>query len=481
MSISRDALLSQLRQSLADISEATDLPFPGTPLVVAVSGGPDSLALIHALGHFIPKDELIVAHMDHQLRPESAADELYVRKIMERWQLPYTSQPINVSAIATRNKMGIEEAARLVRYEFLIGIANQIGAEVIVTGHNADDQAETVLMHILRGSGLSGLAGMQPVGLIGEDPELWLLRPLLQTSRADIEKYCRKHDLRPLTDESNTDPAFTRNRLRHELMPILRTYNPKVDERLLNLSAVAAADYELLDELTIAAMVDLVQGFDEGWVMLDRTMWLDLPLSLRRSTLRVALLQLLQDQLEIGFDSIELARLSAELPRSGQQAHLPGGAVLHVTADQLVISATGDFPTMLAPQVPDGPPLRLPIPGKVALADGRVLSAKIVKSPRIQGIAASSDSWEVQVALPAKAELIVRGRLASERMQPLGMNGRSRTLKQIMIDRKIPEPLRSAWPVVVANEQVVWLVGHAVDHRYRVTEASGTVVRLRCE
>jgi tRNA(Ile)-lysidine synthase len=197
-------------------------------LVVAVSGGPDSLALLHLLSRreLHPAANLVVGHLNHQLRPSAAADATFVAETAAAWGLECHTESVDVAGLARRDGLSLEEAGRGARYQFLARLAHAVGAAHVAAGHNADDQAETVLMHFLRGAGLSGLRGMRPAGPLPGDPAITLLRPFLTTGRAEIEAYCQEHGLAPLTDASNTDTTYFRNRLRHELLPYLAGYNP---------------------------------------------------------------------------------------------------------------------------------------------------------------------------------------------------------------------------------------------------------------
>jgi tRNA(Ile)-lysidine synthase len=193
----------------------------GEVVVVGVSGGPDSLCLLHLLRRLAPESHLTlhVAHLNHGLR--GAAGEADAQAVAERaadWALPCTIGRADVPALAVESRTSLEEAAREARYAFLQAVARDRGARTIAVGHNADDQAETVLMHFLRGSGLAGLRGMLPRTALGER---FLVRPLLDMPRSRIEAYCAASNLQPSRDLSNADTTIYRNRLRHELLPLL--------------------------------------------------------------------------------------------------------------------------------------------------------------------------------------------------------------------------------------------------------------------
>lgn len=210
-------------------------------LVVAVSGGPDSLAallLLRELGEECGF-ELAAAHFDHQLRPDSAADRDFTANLCERLGIPCVTGEGDVRQAAAESRAGIEETARRLRYRFLAFAAERRSAGAVATGHTADDHAETVLHHILRGSGVRGARGLAPAAPLPDAPALRLLRPLLPLSRADTLAVCEAAGVEPRADETNASPAATRNRIRHDLLPRLREENPSVDAALIGLAESA--------------------------------------------------------------------------------------------------------------------------------------------------------------------------------------------------------------------------------------------------
>ena len=223
-------------------------------IVVGVSGGPDSLCLLHVLNQLRPQYDWVlhVAHLHHRLRGAAADEDMvFVALQAIEWGLPCSIQVVDVAAIAQAQGLSTEEAARQVRYGFLSQVAQEIGATAVTVGHHADDQSETVLMHFLRGTGLAGLRGMSPAVDLGNmrlirnhasasPPHIPLVRPLLAVPRAAIETYCHDHHLSPRTDHSNCDATYFRNRIRHELLPLLETYNPNIRTRLRRTASIAA-------------------------------------------------------------------------------------------------------------------------------------------------------------------------------------------------------------------------------------------------
>jgi tRNA(Ile)-lysidine synthase len=478
----KNQLLRQVRPFFDQLAheQLNHLP-PATKLLVAVSGGADSLALLHVLKTLYPPDSLVVAHVNHQLRPSADEEANFVRETTASWHIPCHVKKIDVAAWAAAHKQSLEEAGRTVRYQYFAELAEQVGANTVVVAHHADDQAETVLMHVIRGSGLAGLRGMLPISYLQGERSLLLLRPFLHITRTQIEAYCQQHHLQPIVDESNTDTTYFRNRLRHELLPMLETYNPQIKNRLQYLAAVVAADYELLAGALQEAWTAVCHNQASDMIQLKRTDWLNLPLGLRRGLLRQAVQQLRPSWRDISFTAIEQARHIVEKGHSGAQASLPGDLVLVVGYHFLTITADPHhIPTDL-PQLPDNTPIRFPIPGQVQLANNWTLTASLLSPVDLAEIEANRNPWLTYLAVNDIDEpWLIRPRAAGERLRPLGMAGHTIKLKKLMINRKIPAYLRDRWPLVVQRDQLLWVVGHHQDERGRVTENAGYVVQLHC-
>lgn len=471
------SLLEQVAAALRQAAGLTGLDLQATRLVIGVSGGTDSLALLDCLAQLLPANHLIVAHLDHGLRPSSATEAEAVGDLAAARGLAYCAERIDVAGRARAGGLSLEEAGRAARYDFLARVARAEGAPAVAVGHHVDDQVETILLHLLRGAGPGGLRGMAVAGPLPGQPELWLLRPLLAAGRAAIEAYGRERGLAPLADESNADTTFTRNRLRHELLPLLEAYNPQVRERLWALAATLAAEDDLLSELEEAAWRAVASGSGPGWVTLSRDGWRAQPLALRRRLLRRAYAACRPGVKEIGFAAIEAARRVAEEGATGARADWPGGVALLVSYDALVV-AVGE-PPMTYPQLTATEPIPLPVPGAVALANGWRLIATPGAAADLPAILAAADPWTALVALEDGAELSIQPRRPGERVRPLGLDG-SASLKEVMSDRKIPAAARALWPVVATAEHPVWLAGHVLDERARVGPESRRVVRLEC-
>ncbi|KAA3662783.1 MAG: tRNA lysidine(34) synthetase TilS, partial [Chloroflexi bacterium] len=387
--------MPELQKRLSKFMES--LALGDLMLVVGVSGGPDSLALLHGLAAVMEGEHVVVAHLNHGLRGRAVEDAEFVRKTAVSLNLPHYIETIDVADWAAQHHLSLEEAGRILRYRFLAEKARECGAGAVVVGHHADDQTETVLMHLLRGSGLSGLRGMQMVRPLPEANDLLLIRPFLHTTRNEIEQYCKQHNLQPVQDESNENVDFFRNRIRHQLLPLLSAYNPRIKNRLQNLAEIVAADYELLDQLLLEAWSDLLIKHDGSWLQFDKAKWQKLPLSLQRSTLRYGVKQIRPFQSNIGFRTIEQARTMIEKGQVGSQATLPGetsllnGYEVITIADDLA-QVPHDLPLLLQDE-----PQVLTIPGEIRLNNDWVLQAKQLESFDFTQIENNPDDWQALV------------------------------------------------------------------------------------
>ncbi|HEX5911555.1 MAG TPA: tRNA lysidine(34) synthetase TilS, partial [Rubrobacter sp.] len=272
----------RFEQRLQEQIKAEELIERGERVLVALSGGPDSMALLAALFHLREhlKVELAVGHFDHQLRENSADDAEFCRRVAEGLGLPFHGGRGDVRALAKNEARSVEDAARSARYGFLAEAAGAEDCSVVATGHNADDQAETVLMRLLRGSGGSGLRAMHGRGRFPMKGarDLVLVRPLLETERSEIERYSREENLEPRDDTSNTSLEFTRNRLRHEILPRLRELNPAVDQALRRAARSLSRDEDYLEA---EAETQLRQTESDGVIPRERLLSLHPALAVR--------------------------------------------------------------------------------------------------------------------------------------------------------------------------------------------------------
>jgi tRNA(Ile)-lysidine synthase len=486
-------LPQSLTQYVADTATLT----PGKTVVVGVSGGADSLCLLHALAQLQGQLGLSLhaAHLNHRLRgAESDDDEAYVRQVAADWDVPVTVSTFEVAALAAQQRIGVEEAARQARYRFLGQVATQRGAEKVAVGHNADDQAETVLMHILRGSGLTGLQGMLPAAPYPLPTfALTLIRPLLGIPRSAIDTYCRDQGLRPRVDRSNLDPALFRNRLRHQVLPALEQVSPGIGGRLCQLAELAAADLVVLERVVDETWKETVRHESDELIAVDLHAWRSLPLGLRRSTLRRSIAHLRGSLLGLSFPHIENARSVAERGGTGARATLPGNLELIVSYDRLIVAPAAGvrLPAPEPPLLGTTSPVRMKVPGWTVLpgTPWKVSASLLPSTPQTRAAASSNeDAWSGYLdADRAGTELVLRSRIAGERFQPLGMGGRSSSVSDFMINSRIPATIRDRVPVlsVGAGPQdelkvgpILWIAGWRLDERAKVTERTKRILLI---
>lgn len=329
-----EAVLAFIRQH--------DLVPAGTTLVVGVSGGPDSVCLLHLLAqlHGALESSLHVAHLNHMLRgAESDDDAEYVTKVANGLGLDVTVERREVRSYRARHHLSLEDAARRLRYQFLADVADRLGTDVVAVGHTADDQVETILMRLVRGAGAKGLQGMQPVTAwpsLGPS-SLRVIRPLLMVSRKETEAYCRRHGLEPRVDSSNLLPHQLRNRIRHELLPLLRSYNPRIHEALLRTADALSGEQSFVEEHVSRVWCEVVVE-TEGAFLVDKKRFVMLHPALQRHLLREVVERLLGSLEDVEWKHIERMRTSFDL-RTGKRVILPRKLVLCVEKEKCRLAA----------------------------------------------------------------------------------------------------------------------------------------------
>ncbi len=465
-----------LGQRVRDFIQEHNLFSAGDRLVVAVSGGGDSVCLLHILVQWRKElgVELHVAHLNHQLRgAESDSDAGYVSDLARRLDVLATIERRDVAAYRDQKGISLEEAAREVRYSFLAEVARAIGASKVVVGHTRDDHIETILMHLLRGAGTAGLCGLQPSSVLpyGENSgQLEVVRPLLELSRQETLDYCQRYNLAPRSDSSNVSPSFLRNRVRLELLPVLRSYNPGIDKALLRLADIAGDDVSFIEKQASLLWKKLASEEDD-MIYLDMSQMVALPRAMQRQIFRRAVRQLRGNLKDVEADHIE-AMVGFLSKPAGKKLCLPDGLTLSIEYGRLVLASAQ---ASICPL----PPLKgissIKIPGETDLPGWRVradIIGQVVSDE--DGLAASFDLNRVG------KELTVRQRRPGDRFQPLGMS-QTKKLQDFMVDSRIPGSWRDRVPLICSPEQILWVVGWRIDDRAKVTENTKDILRLQFE
>ncbi len=445
-------------------------------LLVAVSGGPDSVCLLHILVKLQDKLELKlhVAHLDHQLRgAESEADASYVSDLAQRLSIPATIEQRDVKAYQARQRTSLEEAAREVRYTFLAQVANSIGVSRVAVGHTSDDHIETILMHLIRGTGTTGLRGLQPCSVWQPSGNsLTIIRPLLPVGRQETVSYCRHHQLSPRIDSSNLSLSPLRNKIRHQLLPLLQSYNPRVAEALLRTARIATDDLALLNK-EMSQIWDEVAQKRENTIILDKKRFCQLPPARQRHLLRAAMENLLGSLKDIEMRHIEEIMTILTKP-AGKRLSLPGGLTFSIDYDRYLL---GQDPDALSPFPPLSGEFPLKIPGETLLPGWRIEATIMLPE------AMKADARDYKAYFDFNktgSNLAIRSRRPGNRFQPLGMS-QSKKLGEFMIDAKIPQAWRQQVPIVCSPQHILWVVGWRIDDRVKVTDNTKKVLCLEFE
>lgn len=449
---------------------------PG-PLLIGVSGGVDSVCLLHILTTLSDKMnfDLHVAHLNHQLRgDESDADAEYVRRLARDLNIASTIDKRDVQEYQAIHQCSLEEAAREVRYAFFSEIAESLGGHIVAVAHTANDQAETILMYMIRGTGLSGLRGMRPLSRwnFPDGKLLTVVRPLLDASREETETYCAIHELNPRYDSSNRSLEYLRNRIRAEIMPKLLDYNPNIVDSLSRMAHIVADDIAFLDAEVAQASETAIEEFPQG-ILLDNKEFSALPPAVGRHLLRASLKRLLGSLRDIELVHIE-SILSVLAQPAGKQLSLPYGLTFYGDYKKSIITQ-GENPLAYLPPL-DSESL-LNIPGETAVSGWRITAEVIEGKCEVQ----ANDQLTAHVDFDVTGNnLFIRSRQDGDRFQPLGMRD-TKKLQDFMVDSKIPRAWRDNVPLVCTRDQIVWVVGWRIDHRARVTDSTCQTLRLEFE
>ena len=464
------ALESRVRKFILDHT----LAFIPRPLVIGVSGGTDSLSLLYALHCLSPKLGLTlhVAHFNHGLRgPASDSDAELVKAQAEVLGLPISSAKEYVKSLPGGHSRSLEEKAREARYDFLAQVANEQDAQGIAVAHTADDQAETVLLHLIRGTGLRGLAGMKPVSETTSvsGRAFTLYRPLLEVTRAQTEAYCQALNLEPCIDHTNLLPDTLRNRIRLELLPLLRQYNPRISDSLTRLAESASLDLSFIQSQVDEIWLSIVEQLDSG-LSISRRNLSEIHPALRRRVLSQAIESLSGSPIDIEAVHVEALEMLV-MGETGSKLDLPKGIHATLDYDSLVLS---HLPATQPPTPLPDEPITIKVPGETLVPGWKITAT--INEP----ISANRDTDPYSALFDMDrlpGPLAVRRRRPGDRFTPLGMSG-SKKLQDFLTDAKVPRHLRDSIPIVLSADQIIWVVGHRPSEFTKLTPTTHRTLRL---
>ena len=457
---------------------------PDDRMIVAVSGGPDSVCLLHLLKQALSDQahhRLHVAHLNHGFRPEADDEALFVSHLCESWGIPCTVEKRPVSDFCKKNRLSKQEGARLARYAFLDEVAKLRGASWIALGHTADDHIETFLMHLLRGAGAQGLSGIPAMrdGMI--------IRPMLTITREAILQELQSNAISFREDPSNQDCHFLRNRVRHELIPMLKTYNPNIKKTLLREVTLLAEENRFIQS-HVTPLLERADCTTENRLSFDRNMLRSLPKTLQRRLIRGGIGQLHGNLNGITFDHIEIV-LTMIAGRPNKSFSLPYQLGVDVTESRLSLlrfpdeQVTQTDPVEIPCEIPwsiltsltsEATPLDI-FPWKLRLS----LSLQ-TRTPSLSLLHKGDCSifFDFDTLTPP---ITIRGWQSGDRFIPLGMQGRHKKVQDFFVDQKIQRVRRHHIPLLVCPKGILWVIGHRMDHRFRVTEQTKRILSIRME
>ena len=451
----------------------TDLVSSGDKIVVGVSGGVDSIALLHVL-HLFSKTknyDLVVAHINHMARGgESYVDADFVKDAAEKLGLPFFLKEIDVEDKKVQFKKSFQETARLIRYQFFDETLKAVGGNKIALGHSADDRVETILMNIIRGSGLKGLVGIPQVR--GN-----IIRPFWEIYRKELASYLKVSKIPFRNDLSNNDRKYLRNRIRHELIPCLETYNPNIKIKLQEMSEIVGEDDALLSQMTRDIFSKKISGPEENekniYWKIDE--FLSHPVSLRQRLVRETFCRIAGNMLYITAHHVREVNDLFNFPKVGKTLNIPRNIKVTCSYDSVVFQQTMENPRENISEK-ESFPTPILIPGFTELTEGQIrVETQILEGKREY----SSLNPNMQAFLDLeKTGFIIKARFfrSGDRFRPLGVLG-NKKLKSFFIDSKIPRHVRHKIPILTNDkDDIIWVYGQRIGHFYRVTDKTKKIL-----
>lgn len=436
----------------------------GEGVLVGLSGGTDSVCLIHVLQGIKDKFALTLSavYIDHGLRPgETGKEAAFCRQLCKDLGIPFTTRSVDVKSYAKEQRMNKQEAARQLRYRAFDEVSYETGARKIALGHTADDQAETLLMRLLRGSGPTGLAGIPPV-------RKNIIRPLIETERKDIERFLDEEKIGSIVDSSNAKEDYLRNRIRLSIFPMLRELNPDITGALSKTAAIIRDEEKYFEIIVTRALMKLISRKTDSRI--------ELFLSPVESMDKIILRRVLRRAIEetkglrgISFihieDIIDLIKGGA----AGDRLYLPGG--LRVIREYSTLLLTSEPPVTLGDYT-------LITPGETILKEAGVLiKASITELPGESSAAGPQANCALFDADKLAFPLVARPRKDGDFFYPLGF-GKRKKIQDFFVDEKVPRDERDRTPLIVSGEDIVWVLGYRGDDRFKVSEETRNVLRL---
>lgn len=438
----------------------------GDKVVVGVSGGPDSLCLLHILNELHEDYEfsLYAAHLNHKFRGEAAdADAEFVGEICNKWGIPVFIEVFDVPAYIEETGLSPEDAGREIRYRLFDSVCERVGGNKIAVAQNLNDHVETILMRLMRGSGIDGLKGIEAVrGRI--------IRPLIETERDRIEKYCTENNLTPRLDKTNLEPIYQRNKVRLELIPYIeKHFNPNIMMTLSRFSEIIKDENELLEAEAEASLEEIAEIF-ENRIVIDVPKFIYIHKALKRRIIRQCTEKIAKTLNGFEFKHFESV-LELEGKHTGAAVILPHKIQAYRSYDKLILSKH-----IVKDDKKCYHKLKCDFDNSIDTAYGRI-TIKRRKADDIGEIKARKDVICIDPS-KVKEGLVLRFRQAGDIFAPIGMKG-TKKLKKYLIDEKVPRDERDELELIADGNEIVWIVGGRLSERYKITDSTSEVVFIK--
>ncbi len=438
---------------------------PGETVLAAISGGPDSMAMLNCLV-FLRKDlefKLLIAHVNHGVRGEYAKrDQEFVEGVAKDYKIPYFTKNVDMVAYGKELHISSEEAGRILRYGFFRKVLSDYGGGKIAVAHNKNDQAETILYRIIRGTGLDGLKSME---FIKED----IIRPLLNISRKEIEDYIEQKNIKFVVDHTNLETDYTRNKIRLELLPYIKeNFNPNIIDSLYRLTGIATGEIQIIEQITTEKYNLIVKNTTESSIIFNGALFKLESNPIRKRLIRKAIKNISGDL--HGIEEIhinDIIKLFQEA-KTGKSIDISKGLRGRVSYSDFIIELINNANTKLETK-------KLEIGENILGEWGIILWLELISKDRINF---KNDDIKYIDYDKVSGDLWIRQRKPGDKFSPLGLRG-TKKLKDYMIDKKIPQDKRNFTPLFCDNSEIIWVIGYGLSDKYKITKETKRTLRIK--
>ena len=440
-------------------------------ILIALSGGPDSICLLDIMIKL--KDEynltLYAAHLNHRIRGiDAQEDSLFCQKICKKNNVTFFVKNIDIPELAVQQSRGVEEVARDVRYDMFFDIKNKLGINKIAVAHNLDDQAETMLMKMFRGSGIQGLRGIDYKRKDG------IIRPLLDIYKSQINEYCDVNNLNPRIDKTNFESDYSRNKVRLDLIPYIENnYCENIKQILSRTANVIRDDYNYIEKVSKEHYELLVKNKSADEIILDLPLLKNTDTAIQKRVIRLAILDIMGNLNNI--ENVHIVDSLSLLEKSdGKIINLPKNLKAYIKNEDYIITTKNQENEEITYEC------KIEINGKTVVNEiGLTVTTSVLPA---------KDSLALPVSKYIKVfdydkivgSLYVRSRKIGDKLSPIGLTG-TKKIKDILINKKIPADTKYMFPIISDDEQILWLLGYRISENYKIDDNTQRVIRIQLE